>query len=265
MRSEKTAKKLGMLACASLLAMPCAQPVVCLADAPASIHALQRQQSQAQEGEDAGLKIGQKVYSKEYKTEEGRIYKEISFEYPVAEGSSEAAQAFNKFYTNLLSKWKKEAKKDLEDAKELVLQLEDPDRYYFSRVTFEVTNEDENYISVLQLGYDYELGAHGMPYRYSYIFDAKTGKKVSAAKLLGFSKGQLNKKVRSLYLKKFDEGQDAEDPVFYPDRDEVEAALDKVDFNQNFYYLKNGKVRFYVDPYVAGPYASGFIEVAVKL
>lgn len=266
MRRKKTAKKLGIIAFAFLLAMPCAEPVLCLADAPASIDEAQGQEGQAQEGEPVGLKINPKVYSKEYRTEEGRLYMETTFEYPVAEGSSEAAQAFNKFYTNLLSKWKKEAKANLEDAKRLVLQLEDSDdRYYFSHVSCEVTNEDENYVSVLQVGYDYELGAHGMPYRYSYIFDAKTGKKVSAANLLGISKNQLNRKVRSLYLKKFDREQDAEDPVFYPNRDEVKAALDELDFNQNLYYLKNGKVCFYVDPYVVGPYASGFIEVAVKL
>lgn len=265
MRRKIIAKKLGMIAFACLLAMPCTGPMLCLADAPASASGAQGQESQTQEGETVGLKMAQKAYSKAYKTEEGRLYKEISFEYPVAEGNSEAAQTFNKFYANLLSKWKKEAKANLEEAKELVLLLEDPDRYYFSQVTCEVTNEDENYVSVLQVGYDYELGAHGMPYRYSYIFDAKTGKKVSAANLLGISKNQLNRKVRSLYLKKFDKEQDTEDPVFFSNRAEVKAALDQVDFNQNLYYLQNGKVCFYVYPYVVGPYASGFIEVAVKL
>ena len=74
------------------------------------------------------------------------------------------------------------------------------------------------------------------------------------------TKAQLNKKVRSLYLKKFDKTE-----VFYPNRKDVENALEKMDFNQNLSYLKNGKMRFYADPYVLGPYAAGFIEVAIKL
>ncbi|KAI4452444.1 hypothetical protein C823_007028 [Eubacterium plexicaudatum ASF492] len=56
-----------------------------------------------------------------------------------------------------------------------------------------------------------------------------------------------------------------ETPLFYPDRDDVKKALEQIDFNDNRYYLKNGKIRFYADPYAVGPYVSGFIEVAVKL
>jgi len=86
---------------------------------------------------------------------------------------------------------------------------------------------------------------------------------VSAAKILGLSKKQLNDKVRKLYLKKFDQTVKEENDLFYQDRKEVETTLNRMDFNDNLYYLKNNKIRFYADPYAVGPYASGFIEVAV--
>lgn len=268
---KEFAKKLGMALLAAQLAAPLTVPVVCAADAPASQAMGKEQDVQASDvpgkapDEGESLKITTKTYEKEYKTDEGRIYKRISFEYPVAQGDSDAAQAFNKFYKNLRSKWKKEAIKDLEEAREIVQQFEDTSRFYYDEVVCEITSKDENYISVLQSGYDYQMGAHGMPYRYTYVFDAKTGKKVSAASLLGMSKSQLNKKVRSLYLKKVDKAQESEGYLFDSDRDAVKTVLDGIDFNQNSYYLKNGKVRFYVGPYAIAVYAAGFIEVAVKL
>lgn len=213
----------------------------------------------------SGLELTTKTQKKEYKTKEGRIYKQISFEYPVAQADSEAAQTFNAFYKKLRTKWKKAALEDLKEAKEVVAQIDDPERYYTDEVICEITSIDENYISVLQSGYVYTMGAHGTPYRYTYIFDAKTGKKVSAANLLGMTKKQLNNKVRSLFLKKFDKTAGKENHPFYEDRTNVKTTLDKMDFNANLYYLKNGKIRFYADPYAVGPYAAGFIEVAVKL
>lgn len=213
----------------------------------------------------SGLELTIKTQKKEYKTKEGRIYKATSYAYPVAEADSEAAQAFNAFYKKLRTKWKKNATENLKEAKEMLTEIDDPDRYYMDEVTCSVTNCDENYICVLQSGYAYTMGAHGMPYRYSYIFDAKTGKKVSAANLLGLSKKQLNAKVRSLFLKKFDKTSGTDAHPFYDNRADVKATLDRMDFNANLYYLKDGKIRFYADPYAVGPYAAGFIEVAVKL
>lgn len=262
-------KKLSAALLAVMLAVPCTLPAVCLADTgiPAKEAAADEKDTsdkQSAESESEGFKVTVQTYTKEYKTEDGTVYKELSFEYPKAEDGSEAAEAFNKFYKNLRTKWLRQAKENLEDAKEIVSQRED-DTHYSDQVTCEITNNDKDYICVVQHGYTYEMGAHGMPYRYSYIFDVKTGKKVSAADMLGMTKAQLNKKVRNLYLKKFDKTQKEENFMFYPNREQVEEALSEMDFNQNQYYLKNGKIRFYADPYAVGPYAGGFIETAVKL
>lgn len=219
-------------------------------------------QTQSKTEEQEGLQISMQTYKYEFQTKDGIVYKKISFEYPKAEGDSEAADAFNTFYRKLFSKWKKETKNNLKDAKEIVLQRETDDGVcYGDDVSCEVTYNGGDYISILQSGYDYQMGAHGMPYRYAYIFDAKTGKKVSAAGILGLSKKQLNEKVRKLYLKKYKKTPE----MFLGKAEDVQKAVESIDFNQNACYIKNGKVRFYVDPYAIAPYAAGFVETAVKM
>lgn len=270
MKRKDLAKKLSLLTLGGMLALSGITPAVCRADIVPGAAAQEEQlpeagEAQTEDEQTGKLKLSIQTYEKQYQTKEGRIYKEISFAYPLAEGNSKAAQTLNKFYENLLTKWKKSAAENLKEAEEMTKQTESADSYYTDQVTCKITFQDETYISVLQSGYDYTMGAHGMPYRYSYIFDAQTGRKVSAAKILGLSKKQLNDKVRSLYMKKFDQTVKEENYLFYQDRKEVQATLNKMDFNDNLYYLKNNKIRFYADPYAVGPYAAGFIEVAIKL
>lgn len=212
------------------------------------------------------LKLSTKTYKKDFKTKKGQVYKTISYEYPVASGSSDAANTFNQFYTDMRSKWLKSAKKDLADAKALVLQFpSDSSRYYSDEVTCKITTGGTDYISIMQSGYTYTMGAHGMPYRITRIFDAKTGMEASAASMLGITPEDLNSKVQELYIKKYNKTLNTDRFQFYPGLKELEAALLKVDFNENLYYMKNGRLYFYVEPYILGPYASGYIETSIKL
>lgn len=218
-----------------------------------------------------GLEITMKTYERTYKTKSGLVYKTVSYQYPVVSGDSGAAAAINKFYAAQKKKWIKESKSNLADAKADVTQIAkdsgNDGRYYSDSVTCEITSQDDRYLSVMQTGYEYALGAHGMPYRISYILDAKTGQKVTAARLLGMTKKEVNEKVYSLYLQKKKKLEDSDENPFFPtasDKDFLKS-MEGIDFNKNRYYLKNGKLRFFVDPYALGPYAAGFIEVAVKL
>lgn len=207
-----------------------------------------------------GFTITKKTYQYDYKTKDGKTYKSVSFTYPSAAGSRTAVKKFNQFYEKMLKNWKKQSKKDLAEAKELVSKRED-DVCYGDDVTCSVTTNTKDYVSILEQGYVYTLGAHGLPYRYSNIFDPKTGNELTAAKLLGISKQQVNEKVRSLYLQKYDKTKGEE---FLGSRAEVKKVLEQIDFNKRRCYLKNGKLRFYVEPYAVGPYAAGYIEVAIK-
>lgn len=226
------------------------------------------QASESEDDEEAGqLKLTLETYERSFQTKDGLVYKTISYQYPVAEGDSPAAKAFNKFYKAQKNKWLKAAKANLEEAKSLVLELEDKNRHYTDDVTCEITSQDGRYISVLQSGYEYMLGAHGWPYRISYILDAQTGKKVTAAQILGLSKKQVNSRVSSLYVQKKKKLAGSEEDMFYATEDiaGLKKTLAEVDFNKNMYYLKNGKLVFYVYPYLVGPYAAGFVEVSIKL
>ena len=101
-----------------------------------------------------------------------------------------------------------------------------------------------------------------------FYYNAKTGEKLTAAKLFGTTKAKLNAKVRNLYLKKYDkEGVEA---GFYEgfasdksDRDALKDNLAPMDFNNQF-YVKDGKAVFYANPYDLGPYAAGYIEVSAS-
>lgn len=211
------------------------------------------------------MEFKMQTYKHSFKTKDGAVYKEISYQYPVAQGESAAAQKINRYFKLKRAKWIKAAKGNLEEAKEMA---ETSDIFYADDVTCKVTCNDGTYISVLQSGDNYTGGAHGTPYLQAVIFDAATGEKVTPANILGVSKKALNKKVVALYLKKYDKTEGTDDCPFFTDdvaggRDAVEKSLSSVNFNGQC-YIKGGKLRFYVDPYVAGPYAAGFIEVSIK-
>ena len=72
----------------------------------------------------ASLKLSKKTYEKKFQTKKGLVYKTISYEYPLAEGDSDAADAFNQFYDTLRTSWIKSARKNLEEAKKAVKDLE---------------------------------------------------------------------------------------------------------------------------------------------
>lgn len=115
-------------------------------------------------------------------------------------------------------------------------------------------------------GYLYQGGAHGEPYRNCLTFDAKTGKKLTATKILGLSKKQMNAKVRKLYLAKWD--KKGENAGFYPavenGRKELKDRLKDMDFSNDF-YVEKGKVVFFAYPYILGPYAAGYIQVSTTI
>lgn len=258
MNQAKLAKRLGIVLLACGIALPTAAPAV-------YANTVQDTQIENESGQDdQELQITTKTYKHSYKTKEGKIYKKISYEYPIASGDSEAAIAFNRFYKKQRKNWLKAAKNNLTAAEEEVSSFEkDDNKYYSDELNCKISSIDEKYLSILQTGYEYTLGAHGMPYRISYIFDANTGETVSPETILGITKEQLNKKVVNLYLKKYDQLKGTDEMPFFA-RKVVRESAEKIDFSQSC-YIKNGTLRFYADPYALGPYVAGFIEVSIKL
>lgn len=209
-----------------------------------------------------GLSYSNKKYTKTYTTESGKTAKEVSFKYPVFEGDSKAATTINSFVTKKVNKLIKYSKSGVAEARDFIENYSDVDGYYSDTMSVRVTTNDGKYIALLFEGYEYTMGAHGMPWRLNYIFDAKTGEQKKASDVLGITKSQVNSKVRSLYLKRYDKNAD-QYMFFAASRSELEKELKKINFNSGRCYMKNGKLIFYTEPYEVGPYAAGFIEVKI--
>lgn len=215
-----------------------------------------------------GFKVADTKYEKSYRLDDGKVYFEAKGVFPVIKSNSKAATKINQELKKEKNKWIRQTRKEAADAKsdfDFLLadgEIPMPEWTYSDDFTYEVTNNDGKYFSVLMSGYLFQGGAHGSPYRVAMTFDAKTGAKLTAAKLLGTTKAKMNAKVRNLYLKKYD--KQSTESEFYGEgesgRVALKTALEPKDFNDAF-YVKDGKAVFYVYPYELGPYAAGFIEV----
>lgn len=215
-------------------------------------------------------RVGKFTYSKNYKLDDGTTYFTVKGKFPQITDTSEAAtkinQALTKEKNRLINQWKK----DSAEYKAEMEAYEQQDMQYGDEISYKVYSNDDKYFSVMLSGYLFTGGAHGNPYRSCLTFDAQTGEKLTAAKVFGISKKQLNEKVKKLYLKKYDK-QGAE-AGFYADmngdakaeRKTLQDNLKNLNFNSNF-YVKNGKAVFYAEPYAVGPYAAGFISVSATI
>lgn len=210
-----------------------------------------------------GFRVTDKNYTKTYKQDDGTVYFEAKGTFPVITDTSAAAKKINQALTKAKNQWIKETKTEAAGANVSSL----PTVNASDEISYEVTSNNGKYFSVLMSGYDYQGGAHGLPYRIALTFNAKTGEKLTAAKLLGTTKSKLNAKVRKLYLNKYDKEQSTESE-FYGEgesgRADLKKALAQMDFN-NAFYVKDGKAVFYANPYDLGPYASGFIETSATV
>ena len=222
------------------------------------------------------FKVADTKCEKTYKLDNGKVYFEAKGAFPEIKGNTKAAAKINQELKKAKSSWIKQTRKAAAEAKsDFEFWQKDPETSmpewnYSDDLSYEITSNDGKYFSVLMSGDDYTGGAHGMPYRITLTFDAKTGEKLTAAKLFGTTKAKLNAKARNLYLKKYDkEGIEA---GFYGDdelsgksgRDILKNTLAGMNFN-NAFYVKDGKAVFYADPYVLGPYAGGFIEASATV
>ncbi len=218
----------------------------------------------------AKFKVTTQTYTKQYKLADGTVYYEVSSRMPKLKGSSDAVKKINKTLAKTRKDWIANSKTKMDEYKESYEEIveynkeaEDPIPWVFSdSLDYTVTANNKDYFSVLMDGYDYTGGAHGLPYRICLTFDAATGKKLSAAKLLGVKASKVNDKVSALYLAKYDkEGADAGFYAVDNERETLENGLKELDFKDQ-YYVKGKKVVFFSYPYDLGPYAAGFIEVS---
>lgn len=128
-----------------------------------------------------------------------------------------------------------------------------PWREFVGRVNFETKNT-EQILSIKFNYYQYTGGAHGNPYSLSYNIDLATGKDLKLVDFLerhNMSLSEVEKLIKAAIKK---------DPDIYFEADYGFQTLDK---NQ-FYYLEDGDLVIYFQPYAIAPYSTGIPEFRIK-
>jgi len=120
----------------------------------------------------------------------------------------------------------------------------------------DITYFDGDYFSFYMSMYDYQGGAHGMPYHNGYTFDLQTGEQLFLADLLENSEEEL-KDIVTRYFEEYI-GRNPEE--FWEDA--VDTVRNTVCMDSEFYLNEDGIV-FYYGPYDLACFAAGFQEVTV--
>lgn len=207
-------------------------------------------------------------YSKNYKLDDGTTYFSVKGKFPTIKDDSEAAEKINTALTKeknrLVKSWKTQAQEYKTEYAGMINEGEKPDWTNADEITYKVTANNDKYFSVMLSGYLYTGGAHGSPYRSCLTFDAKTGAKMTAAKVFGISKAKMNQKVTKLYVARYNK-HNKNDFFFAEDAKSFKESVAALDFSHSFYVNNKGKAVFYVDPYILSPYAAGFIQVSATI
>lgn len=126
---------------------------------------------------------------------------------------------------------------------------------YTSRVS-EIFYFDGTYISFYQSEYDYQGGAHGMPYWTAYTFDLRTGKRLFLEDIIDNSGKELRDIITGYYAAMVERNPAAywEDAVSY---------VRESDGYETGCYLTRDGIRFYYPPYALACFAAGFQEATI--
>lgn len=203
------------------------------------------------------IKVKSKTYKKQYKLENGKIYKEVNYTIPVLSGDTEGVEKINAYYKKLLSKWKKNSKNDLEDAKYVVEEY-DVDGYYSDEATFKVKYNKKGYISILHEGYYYAMGAHGSPYYESHTFNLSTGKELKLKDIMKGTDKQIKNRIIKVFAKDI---KNNKDKYFNEALDTLEKT---VSAKYKDFYLTNSNIVFYDNSGNLAPYAAGLITAKIS-
>ena len=153
-------------------------------------------------------------------------------------------------------------KQNVEFGKNMALEVEEwideitGANYCYSSIPMEISYFDNNYLSFCQEDYVYTGGAHGMPYWNGYTFDLHTGELLGLEAVISNSEEELQEIVTRYFAEMINK-----EPEFY-----WENAIDNVRKTVNFeslFYLTEGGIKFYYEPYALACYAAGFQEVII--
>lgn len=121
-----------------------------------------------------------------------------------------------------------------------------------------ITYLDDHYVCVRADGYEYTGGAHGTPFRQYFVFDRKTGARLSLSDVVENPVEELQAKVGAA----FRELAEKTNFAFESPEDLEHTVADGISYESPFYLSETGVV-FYYAPYEIASYAEGFPEVTI--
>ncbi|WP_242939748.1 DUF3298 and DUF4163 domain-containing protein [[Clostridium] polysaccharolyticum] len=124
--------------------------------------------------------------------------------------------------------------------------------------TFEITYLSSNFISILENTYEYAGGAHPDSYYEAHTFSLNTGKQLSLSNLFLSSKANTEKTIKNFLI-----GEIHSKPDEY-DSNAIDIVKN-MPLESFHFYIKEGNVIIFFNPYEIAPYASGLVKFKYEL
>ena len=210
-----------------------------------------------------GLQIVEKVYAKEYRSEDGRVLLgNYSYETPLMSGvpedpvSESAMDAFNAGMTT----WVEERIENWDEAMENAQAWYDESRKdeweYYGHWRDETTcqmNETEEMVSIRFLNYVYSGGAHGYSYYSGMLFDKRNGVFVELEAMTDDMDG-LAQAVSGEILRQIEEQELDAEFGYWTDYDQSVAQWN---VHHNVFFNENNDMEIIFPAYELASYAAG--------
>lgn len=200
------------------------------------------------------VKVTDKVAKRAY-TKKKKISHTYTYHLPVLKGKTDGIKKINSFYKNQRTE-EIQSFKDYINEGTLGVSITD-------ELTYEVTYNKNGYISILQSGYMYAGGAHGMPYRIAHTFDLNTGKEITLKDIFDLKESELTAKIARAFNKTIKADPDG---GYWTDEfggSAIKTVKKTAGYNSPFYLTKKG-VCLYYNPYDLACYARGFVEATLR-
>lgn len=128
----------------------------------------------------------------------------------------------------------------------------------------------DKYLEVVENGYWYGGGAHGMPYGSTYLFDLETGDRLTFFDIYNGNIEDFCDIIATKAAEDFESYGEEGSPYFAASKEEVyDAAYDIINDYitvgaEPYIILDHEGISYMFAPYEMGPYAAGFIEIRVS-
>lgn len=154
-----------------------------------------------------------------------------------------------------------------EDAKEIYAEKNGVNFSPLSaELEYKVTYTKDTVVSILIRNFEDMGGAHPNTTLSSVLYNLETGKEMSIPEVSSYTQEEADKLMIDSFTKLIEENPDdffhnSSDNFFLDSKDRVKKYLKEV----GFYITAEGKLCFYLNPYVIAPYSTGLVSVEVDL